>query len=72
MSRTEGSGWGGGVILYQICPHCNKKKVMYDPFRFLPSFKCVSCRERFDSETLIYNKYKKDERKGTEIRNLHI
>ena len=29
MSRTKGSGWGGGPILYQRCPLCEKKKAMY-------------------------------------------
>jgi len=38
MSRTKGSGWGGGVMLYQICPKCDKKKVLYDPLPYTNSF----------------------------------
>ncbi len=53
MSRTEGSGWGGGVIFYQRCPHCNKKKAMYSPIYLSPHcFKCTSCKERFASDKL--------------------
>ena len=58
MSRTEGSGWGGGTLYYQICPFCGKKKVIYDPFEYCPSFKCTNCKKRFNSATLIHKKYK--------------
>ena len=61
MARTPGSGWGGGPILYQKCPHCGKKKVMYDWYYHLESipFKCTwgACRERFSSDTLLRYKY---------------
>ncbi len=58
MARTKGSGWGGGVLLYQLCPFCNKKKVIYDSIGALMSqFKCTSCRRLFDSVTLIKKKY---------------
>jgi hypothetical protein len=29
MARTKGSGWGGGTMLYQICPFCGKKKALH-------------------------------------------
>ncbi len=59
MSRTKGSGWGGGVLLYQLCPLCGKKKAYYDwtDIFGLPSFRCTYCKERFDSDTLIKHKY---------------
>jgi hypothetical protein len=57
MARTPGSGWGAGTILYQKCPFCNKKKVMYDWMGEVPPFKCTSCRERFYSSNLIKLKY---------------
>lgn len=57
MSRTKGSGWGAGPMLYQICPKCGRKKALYDPIPGVPSlssnFKCIFCKERFNSETLI-------------------
>lgn len=58
MARTKGSGWGGGSLLYQICPFCGKKKVIYDWFvSECPPFKCTACKERFFSTTLIRKKY---------------
>ena len=56
MARTKGSGWGGGIILYQICPFCGKKKVYYTQFDYNP-FKCISCKERFNSDKLIKKQY---------------
>jgi len=56
MSRTKGSGWGGGVILYQVCPFCKKKKVYYTQDQYSP-FKCTSCKERFNSDKLIRFQY---------------
>jgi len=56
MSRTKGSGWGGGVILYQVCPYCNRKKVYYTQDQYSP-FKCTSCKERFNSDKLIRLQY---------------
>ena len=54
MARTKGSGWGGGVILYQQCPFCNKKKAYYDPVSGLNcSFRCTACKTRFRSTSLI-------------------
>ncbi|HEY5590637.1 MAG TPA: hypothetical protein VIK55_06425, partial [Paludibacter sp.] len=53
MSRTKGSGWGGGVLLYQKCPICQKKKALYDPLPQNISFKCTSCKARFYDESLI-------------------
>jgi hypothetical protein len=58
MSRTRGSGWGGGVILYQICPKCGQKKVYYNPLLisgFNLDFKCTNgkCRERFADGELL-------------------
>lgn len=52
MSRTKGSGWGGGVIFYQICPYCNKKKAMYTGDYLGHPFKCTSCKEHFNSSEL--------------------
>jgi DNA-directed RNA polymerase subunit RPC12/RpoP len=63
MARTEGSGWGGGVLLYQRCPLCGYKKLIYDPIPNNYSqreFKCTKCKERSDyddSDTLIRSKY---------------
>ena len=58
MTRTKGSGWGAGPILWQPCPLCNKKKAYYDPIadesaRWYKPFRCTSCKERFDSNLLI-------------------
>jgi len=59
MARTKGSGWGGGVILYQLCPMCGKKKVLYDPLPYnFHDFKCTSCKERFSANNLIRKTYK--------------
>ena len=52
MSRTKGSGWGGGVILYQICPYCNRKKAMYIGYSF-SMFKCTACKRYFNSNKLL-------------------
>ena len=58
MSRTKGSGWGGGVILYQLCPFCGKKKAIYDWFSTdCAPFKCTNCKKRFHSELLLRKKY---------------
>jgi len=58
MSRTPGSGWGGGVILYQKCPKCNKKKAMYDKGPLdIPPFRCTWCKETFYSKDLIRQKH---------------
>jgi len=60
MARTKGSGWGGGVLLYQKCPNCGKKKAIYDyghgGLQTIP-FTCTSCKERFHSDTLLRYKY---------------
>jgi hypothetical protein len=52
MARTKGSGWGGGVILYQICPLCGKKKAMYIGSDLGHPFKCTWCKEHFTSDKL--------------------
>ena len=57
MARTKGSGWGGGIIYYQICPFCRQKKVMYKPLLihgFNLDFICTNkkCRERFSTSEL--------------------
>lgn len=57
MARTKGSGWGGGVLLYQKCPHCGKKKAIYDPFNFGSDFHCTSCKRRFNNNTLLRCKF---------------
>ena len=58
MSRTKGSGWGGGVMIYQVCPLCGKKKVLYVPISKAPNhFKCTWCKKRFDSDTLLRTTY---------------
>jgi len=49
MSRTKGSGWGGGVMLWQKCPICGKKRALYD--WVLHKFKCTACKEYFEDET---------------------
>ena len=60
MSRTKGSGWGAGVLFYQICPFCGKKKVLYRYFDWSHShFKCTSCKEIFQSNTLLRTTSKK-------------
>lgn len=44
--RTKGSGWGGGVILYQVCPLCGKKKCYYDPVpNVINKFRCTYCKQ---------------------------
>lgn len=61
MSRTKGSGWGAGPILYQTCPQCLKRKAFYDP---IPGeytghkFRCTYCKERFSSDILIRMTYR--------------
>lgn len=58
MSRTEGSGWGAGPMLYQVCPSCGKKKCIYDPVHgashYMP-FRCLAkyCKKRNYSDTLV-------------------
>lgn len=64
MSRTKGSGWGGGVMLYQICPYCGKKKVLYQPCRDIPPFHCTACKTDFWSDTLITKTYPVNQEKG--------
>jgi hypothetical protein len=60
MSRTKGSGWGGGTILYQTCPACLKVKCFYDPIpRTSIAFRCTSCKKSFTSDyTLLRIKYR--------------
>ncbi|MFA5724245.1 MAG: hypothetical protein WC979_08370 [Candidatus Pacearchaeota archaeon] len=56
MPRTPGSGWGSGTLLYQNCPYCKKKKVIYDPVihdTTGSNFRCTLCKKRFHSDTLI-------------------
>ena len=63
--RTEGSGWGGGPLLYQLCPKCGKKKAYYSPIptvEWYTPFKCTSkqCKKekfRFASDTLVRKKH---------------
>ena len=60
--RTKGSGWGGGPLLYQVCPVCGRKKCIYDPIEgtcgYKP-FRCLWCKDedgnqtRSDSDTLL-------------------
>jgi len=61
MARTKGSGWGGGVMLYQVCEPCGRKKALYNPLpepdRWYKPFRCTWCKERFDSDTLLRIKY---------------
>lgn len=60
MARTPGSGWGAGPLLYQICPKCQKKKCYYSPIfqaEWHEPFRCVSCKERSNSDTLLRYKY---------------
>lgn len=60
MARTEGSGWGDGMIrLYQVCPFCKNKKVIYHWRRGLEAmrFRCTACKEVFDSNDLLKVKY---------------
>ena len=57
MVRTKGSGWGGGVILYQLCPFCNKKKAYYRYQQEYNPFKCVACKKVFNSDTLLRFQY---------------
>jgi rubredoxin len=58
MSRTPGSGWGAGPILWQLCPKCGKRKCYYAPInqdelKHYKPFRCTACKARFDSENLI-------------------
>lgn len=55
MARTEGSGWGAGPLLWQPCPECAKKKVLYRyGAGFIDSyFWCYVCKKEVKSETLI-------------------
>lgn len=60
MSRTEGSGWGGGAMFYQKCALCTKKKALYSPIVMAEHhkpFKCTWCKDRFESDTLLRIKY---------------
>lgn len=57
--RTPGSGWGNGHILnWQVCPHCGKKKVLYDHPKYEAAgsefmhFKCHACKKEFNSDSL--------------------
>lgn len=61
MARTPGSGWGGGIILYQVCPHCKKKKMYYKQSPIVGSgqhFYCTSCKEWDKGEGLIKQTYR--------------
>jgi len=56
MSRTKGSGWGAGPMLYQYCELCSKKKAIFDPIpnsEWHKPFRCLYCKERFQSDILI-------------------
>ena len=58
MARTEGSGWGAGPLLYQVCPHCGKKKCYYRPVEGfginpLVAFYCTACKQTNQSPGLI-------------------
>lgn len=66
--RTKGSGWGGGVMLYQACAICGKNKALYDPIATVEHYKPFRCtaknckdengnKNRFDSDTLIKKTY---------------
>ncbi len=61
IMRTKGSGFGGGVILYQTCKVCGNKKSYYSPISvtFVPPFKCTYklCKKRFYSDELIKKTY---------------
>lgn len=59
MSRTAGSGWGGGVLLYQKCPYCGKKKCFFDWIDgFVLPFYCCACKKRNYDKNLIRIKYR--------------
>lgn len=60
MARTKGSGWGGGILLYQKCPKCGKKKAIYDPINKGSDFRCTACKEYFGSYNLARWKYVKE------------
>lgn len=49
MSRTKGSGWGAGPMLWQKCPKCGKKRALFD--YNLSRFRCTACDEYFRDET---------------------
>jgi len=68
MARTKGSGWGGGVILYQLCPNCGKKKMYYKQPMIpdLPDFYCTYCKQLDNGIGLIRERYSR------ENRNSHI
>jgi hypothetical protein len=60
MSRTQGSGFGGGSLFYQMCPICGQKKAYYENFDQSREFKCTNknCMQRFSSKDLIRKTYK--------------
>jgi len=64
VARTKGSGWGGGVLLYQMCPCCGRKKVIYRPMGEVPPFYCIRCKERFNSKILIRKTFASQLRNG--------
>lgn len=67
MSRTKGSGWGAGPILYQKCPKCEKKKAYFDPVDYGGhSFKCTWCGHLFYSDTHLRFKYAEQVRRLNE------
>lgn len=40
--------WGAGLILWQICPNCNKRKIYYDeklPFWAINKYHCTYCKK---------------------------
>ena len=49
MSRTKGSGWGAGALLWQKCSSCGKKRALYE--WNLHKFRCTACKKYFYDET---------------------
>lgn len=70
MSRTPGSGWGNGMIrLFQVCPFCKKKKVLYVAYKTYvgeKDFHCTFCKENFNDDVLLKISYagKQESKKG--------
>jgi hypothetical protein len=56
MSRTKGSGWGAGPMLWQKCALCDKKKALYD--EILHKFYCTSCKQTFEDDTNLLKRTK--------------
>jgi len=53
-----GRVWGAGLILWQICPNCNKRGLYYEnlPFWAVNKFYCRYCKIWDNGANLIQRK----------------